>query len=91
MNTFCSIDECTQEELNSYGITNEVLERLDYIGGNRSYLFIDKNEWAFPIVYFDLITSFEFRFTTFQGDWSDESQLSRFKTQLSRHIHSQSN
>ena len=85
MKTYSTIEECSEEELLKLGVTSNLLEMLDRIGGNRAYLFVDKNEWAFPLVYFDTKTSFEFRFTAFQGDWSDSSQLHRFRNQLVLH------
>lgn len=91
MNTYSALVECSKEEILQYGVTSQILEKLDRIGGNPSYLFVDKGQWAFPLVYFDLVTAFEFRFTPFQGDWSDVSQLNRFKVQLDLHKTSESN
>ena len=42
--------------------------------------------WSHPLVYFDEHTHFEFRFTPFQGDWSDDSQLERFLTSFRQHL-----
>lgn len=82
IHTLTPLHELTAEEKNSLGVTREILGLIDELGGNHSYLFIDKNEWAFPIIYMDITTSFEFRFTPFQDDWSDQSQLRRFKEKL---------
>lgn len=85
INTLTPIHELAAEEIISLGVTRKIFGLIDEMGGNHTYLFVDKNEWAFPIVYLDLITMFEFRFTVFQNDWSDSSQLIRFKEKLDQY------
>lgn len=85
INTLIPIHELATDEIISLGVTRKILRLIDEMGGNHTYLFVDKNEWAFPILYLDLTTKFEFRFTVFQSDWSDASQLNRFKVKLDQY------
>ena len=64
------------------GITKNVLSLFADAGANPKFIYRDETNNFHPVVYFDNETSFEFHFTKFQGDWSDQSQISRFAQQL---------
>ncbi|MCM3389996.1 hypothetical protein LG296_20810 (plasmid) [Ureibacillus chungkukjangi] len=64
-------------KLSELGISEQLYDIL-HRSSALEYLYYNENDWAFPFVYFNSNIQFEFRFTQFQNDWSDRSQLTRF-------------
>jgi hypothetical protein len=97
MNTWHPVATCPTDTLEKLGITDVIKQKfhgtiLDEEGINLpislTNLYYDDQllSWSHPLVYFDTETNFEFRFTAFQGDWSDDSQFNRFSDSYRQHL-----
>lgn len=80
--------QLTEVELLKLGVNSAILKKFTQLKVPTTNLFYNQNDWAFPVVYFDSSSHFEFRFTVFQHDWSDDSQLNRFSEALKSHVQS---
>ncbi|MGE7983765.1 hypothetical protein [Solibacillus sp. NPDC093137] len=77
-----SLSSFNDEDYKATGITMDVLDLFKHTSALPESIFRDKTNVFHPIVYFDSETNFTFHFTKFQGDWSDQNQISRFAQQL---------